>query len=67
MTVDDADALGAELDLWEANLASGEHSSLADLVNRVLDKGVVIPGHVTISVAGVEIIYLGRRAVLTSI
>lgn len=61
------DALGAELDLWESSLASGERSSLADLVNRVLDKGVVITGNVTISVAGVDLVYLGLSAILTSI
>lgn len=61
------DDFGAELDLWESSLASGERSSLADLVNRVLDKGVVITGNVTISVAGIDLIYLGLSAVLTSV
>jgi hypothetical protein len=58
---------GAELDLWEASLADGEQNSLTDLVNRVLDKGVVITGNITISVAGIDLIYLGLSAVLTSI
>lgn len=61
------DPLGEELDLWESSLAMGDHSSLADLVNRVLDKGVVITGNVTISVAGIDLVYLGLSAVLTSI
>lgn len=61
------DPLAAELDLWEASLASGQGNSLADLVNRVLDKGVVITGNVTISVAGIDLVYLGLSAVLTSI
>jgi hypothetical protein len=34
---------------------------LADLVNRVLDRGVTILGDVTISVAGVDLVYLGLR------
>lgn len=38
-----------------------------DLVNRVLDKGVVIQGDITISVAGVDLVYLGLNAVLTSV
>ena len=59
--------LGAELDLWESSLASGEGTSLVDLINRVLDKGVVITGNVTISVAGVDLVYLGLSAILTSI
>ena len=34
---------------------------LTDLVNRVLDRGVTIVGQVTISVAGVDLVYLGLR------
>jgi hypothetical protein len=66
-TPEDDGALGAELDLWESSLASGEGTSLVDLINRVLDKGVVITGNVTISVAGVDLVYLGLSAILTSI
>ena len=43
-----------------------EHT-LVDLVNHLLDKGVVISGDVTISVAGVDLVYLGLNAVLTSV
>ena len=53
-----------DLAFWQA--VEEEHS-LVDLVNRVLDKGVVITGDVTISVAGVDLVYLGLSAVLTSI
>jgi hypothetical protein len=53
-------------DLWDSGFAEDRHS-LADLVNRLLDKGVVITGEVTISVAGVDLVYLGVSAVLTSI
>ena len=35
--------------------------ALTDLVNRVLDRGVTILGEVTISVAGVDLVYLGLR------
>ena len=66
-TPEEDGALGAELDLWESSLASGEGTSLVDLINRVLDKGVVITGNVTISVAGVDLVYLGLSAILTSI
>ena len=41
--------------------------SLADLVNRVLDNGAVITGDVVISVAGVDLVYLGLRLVLSSV
>ena len=53
-----------DLDFWGAAEPEG---SLVDLVNRVLDKGVVITGDVTISVAGVDLVYLGLNAVLTSV
>ena len=40
---------------------------LSDLVNRVLDKGVVISGHVTISIADIDLLELDLRLLLTSI
>jgi hypothetical protein len=40
---------------------------LGDLINRVLDKGVVISGHVTISIADVDLIALDLRLLVTSI
>jgi gas vesicle structural protein len=45
----------------------GEQLVLSDLINRVLDKGVVISGHVTISVADVDLIALDLRLLVTSI
>ncbi len=41
--------------------------SLVDLINRVLDRGVVVGGDVTISLAGVDLVYLGLNALLTSV
>ena len=41
--------------------------TLADLVNRVLDRGVVVGGDVTISVAGVDLVFLRLSALLTSV
>jgi hypothetical protein len=40
---------------------------LSDLINRVLDKGVVIRGNVLISVADIDLIALDLRLLLTSI
>jgi gas vesicle structural protein len=40
---------------------------LADLINRVLDKGAVIAGSVTISVGGIDLIQLDLTVVLTAI
>ncbi len=56
-----------DLELWEAQLGSPDQHSLVDLVNRVLDRGVVITGDITISVAGVDLVYLGLNAILTSV
>jgi hypothetical protein len=44
-----------------------ERLVLGDLINRVLDKGVVISGHVTISVADIDLIALDLRVLITSI
>lgn len=44
-----------------------EELTLAELVNRVLDRGVVITGEVTISVAGVDLVFLGLDLLLTSV
>lgn len=60
-------ALAGGIEVWEPGGGAGGEHSLTDLVNRVLDKGVVITGEVTISVAGVDLVYLGLSAVLTSI
>jgi gas vesicle structural protein len=45
----------------------GEQLVLGDLINRVLDKGVVISGHVTISVADIDLVALDLRLVLSSV
>jgi gas vesicle structural protein len=44
-----------------------EQLVLSDLINRVLDKGIVISGHVTISVADIDLIALDLRLLITSI
>ena len=44
-----------------------EELVLAELVSRVLDRGVVVAGDVTISVAGIDLVYLGLRLHLTAV
>ena len=39
---------------------------LVELVNRVLDRGAVITGEITISVAGVDLIFLGLQLVISA-
>jgi hypothetical protein len=59
----DADReVAASVELDEA-----ERLVLGDLINRVLDKGVVISGQVTISVADIDLIALDLRVLITSI
>lgn len=41
--------------------------SLCDVLDRVLNTGVVAAGEIVISVADIDLIYLGLQAVLTSI
>ena len=50
-----------------SNLNDTEHISLCEALDRVLNKGAVIVGEVTISVADVDLIYLGLQLILTSI
>ncbi len=44
-----------------------ESISLCETLDRVLNKGVVIGGEVVISVADIDLVYLGLKAVLTSV
>ena len=41
--------------------------TLLELLDRILDKGVVIGGDLTISVADVDLIYVGLKVMLTSV
>jgi hypothetical protein len=51
----------------EDEYAEGERMVLSDLVNRVLDKGVVIHGNVLISIADVDLIRLDLTVVISSV
>lgn len=41
-----------------------DESSLVDLVDRLIDGGVVVSGDVVLSLAGVDLVYVGLRLVL---
>ena len=49
-----------------ARTPEGREVALLELLDRVVDHGVVIAGDITISVADVDLIYLGLRGMLTS-
>jgi gas vesicle structural protein len=48
-------------------LRSTDDLSLAELVNRVLDRGALISGEVTIGVAGIDLIYLSLQLAISSV
>jgi gas vesicle protein GvpA/GvpJ/GvpM family len=41
--------------------------ALVDLVDRLLAGGVVIGGDITLSIADVDLVYVGLRALITSV
>ena len=41
--------------------------TLLDLVDRVIDHGVILEGDITISVADIDLIYLGLKVLLASV
>lgn len=47
--------------------ASDEDVSLLDVLDHVLNAGVVIHGSLVLSIAGVDLVYLGLNVVLTSV
>jgi len=47
--------------------ASDQDISLLDILDHVLNAGVVVHGSLVISLAGVDLIYVGLNVVLTSV
>lgn len=58
-----------EKDLFMPFFSSVEaqHVSLCEALDRILNKGAVIVGEVKISVANIDLIYLGLQIVLSSV
>jgi hypothetical protein len=48
-------------------LTNVKEVTLLELLDRVIDHGVVLAGDITISVADVDLIYLGLRVMLASV
>ena len=44
-----------------------EQITLIELVDRVLSKGVVVSGDITLAVADVDLVYVGLRVLLASV
>jgi hypothetical protein len=47
--------------------ATQQDVTLLELVDRVLNKGVVLTGDITLSVADVDLVYVGLRVLLASV
>lgn len=50
-------------DLYDVN----KEITILDILDRVLTKGVVITGDIVISVADIDLIYLGLKVLLSSV
>jgi hypothetical protein len=50
-----------------AGLPGQDEVSLLDILDHVLNAGVVIHGSLVISLAGVDLVYVGLNVVLTSV
>jgi len=51
----------------DADLSDEDNVSLCEVLDRVLNKGVVVAGEVVISVADIDLVYLGLHLILTSV
>ena len=47
--------------------AINKEITILDVLDRVLTKGVVITGYIVISVADIDLIYVGLRVLLSSV
>lgn len=41
--------------------------TLCDAIDRLLNKGVVVTGDITVSVAGVDLLYIGLRGIVMAV
>jgi hypothetical protein len=48
-------------------VASMQEVTLLDLLDRIIDQGVILAGDVTLSVADVDLIYLGLRVLVAPV
>ena len=48
-------------------VSPGDGLALSEMLDKVLNKGVVITGDLTISIAGVDLIYVGLKVLAASV
>jgi hypothetical protein len=46
---------------------AGENVALIDLLDRLLAGGVVLAGDITLAVADIDLVYVGLRALISSV
>ncbi len=51
----------------DLSLDDAEHISLCEALDGILNKGAVITGDLTISVADIDLIYVGLRVLISSV
>jgi hypothetical protein len=50
-----------------SEVARQQDVALIDLVDRLLDSGVVLAGDITLAVADIDLVYVGLRALISSV
>jgi hypothetical protein len=49
------------------SVAKEKQIALLDMLDRILNKGVILWGDITISVADIDLVYVGLKVLLTSV
>lgn len=49
------------------NAGSDDELSLLDILDHVLNQGIILRGNLVISLAGVDLVYVGLDVILTSV
>ena len=50
-----------------SSTSPGDETSLLDILDHVLNAGVIVRGNLVISLAGVDLVYVGLDVILTSV
>jgi hypothetical protein len=50
-----------------STVSAGEDIALIDLLDRLLGGGVVLAGDITLAVADIDLVYVGLRALISSV
>jgi hypothetical protein len=63
----DADVAQRLAEMDAPGVRLGNDATLVDLLDRVLERGVVVTGDVMLTVAGVDLVYVGLRLILKGV